>query len=254
MTRTDSSAGALFAGVPTDFFCLNTDTDGDSAPDYLDSYDTGVYSADTYCPYDPTDPPVASHTISGAVVVLTDRTLDLSSFKIVTSDGPGNCRWAVDFEPTAGGYTGSYSCTVYDWGSGWTGYIQAQPRSYEVYCADGTETFNGVETDQTLAFACIDINTAVIEGDLSIANGASVSAITITDSVTGDRGSCSFTDTSYTCTQPYDGTSVDVVLSVTSNKIVCGSVGGDFTYTGLSSADSPYGLDIYVEASLNKCP
>jgi len=122
MTRADSSNGTLFEGTPVDFVCLNTDDDGDSQPDYLDTYDTAEFGADPSCPYDPTDPPVQNHLIAGVIQVLSAETLDLSSFGVVTSDGPGNCVWANPFTAVSNGYAARYACSVYDWGDGWTGF------------------------------------------------------------------------------------------------------------------------------------
>lgn len=255
MTRTDSSNGSLFAGVPTDFFCLNKDDNGDGNPDYLDNYDTSVYSAGTDCPYDPTDPPVLSHQITGSVVIATATALDLSRFGIVTSDGPGNCAWTTDFGPTPSGYAANYACTVYDWGSGWTGYVQIQPNSKELYCGNESANYTDLTTDQSHSFSCISSSTIVIQGTIQVSAAASgASAIAIIDAVTGTAGYCGMRSTDYRCLLPYSGTSVDAALVVTTSDYVCGSVGGEFYLTGYSSANSPYTQDIVLVNNAAKCP
>lgn len=154
MTRTDSASGTLFRDVPTDFVCLNADDNGDSIPDYLDGFDTARYEADAYCPYDPTDPPVKNHEISGTISVLSVTTLDLGGFSIVTSDGPNNCSWVSPFAAITGGYSATYVCDVYDWGSGWTGSVEVRPGSSGVSCPTSPASYSSLKSDRTLDFAC----------------------------------------------------------------------------------------------------
>jgi Tfp pilus assembly protein PilV len=254
MTRDDSSSGRLFAGMPTDFFCLNQDDNGDGYPDYLDSYDTSVYSATTVCPYDPTDPPVQAHQISGIVSIVTANTLDLSAFVIETSDGPGNCTWSTPLTATTDGYTGAYVCDVYDWGTGWTGYVRVEPNSNQLYCANDTAEFTDLSSDATQSFGCIGSNTVLIEGSIQAASGTSgVSAIALLDPI-GSAGYCSLRSTAYRCLMPYSGTSIDLTLVVTSDDVVCGSVGGEFSLSAYTAADSPYRQDIAIASVLGKCP
>jgi Tfp pilus assembly protein PilV len=260
MTRTDSSSGTLFAGTPVDFVCLNSDDDGDSLPDYLDDYDTSEFGADTTCPYDPTDPPVQNHLIAGNIQVLTAETLDLSSFDVVTSDGPGNCVWPTPFTAVNGatgftGYTAKYACSVYDWGDGWTGYVQLQPNSKYIYCPTKFADFTNLTADQAQHFSCISSNTVTIEGSISFnLKAANIYSMVIEDTATGFQGICRFDRTDYRCLLPYDGDSVNLTLTVSSSDYVCGAVEGVLKYLGYTVDGSPYAHDIIVERNAVKCP
>jgi len=255
MTRDDSVNGSLFEGVPVDFFCLNTDADDDSLPDYLDAYDTAEYDADTTCPYDPTDPPVQGHTISGVLDIFSAEELDLSSFEVVTSDGPGNCEFVAPFAATTDGYQASYACTVYNWGTGWSGFVQIRPNSKYIYCPSDTAEFTDMSTDQSHDFGCISSNTVAIKGSISlnVSNG-SISSIVITDLLSGYDGVCSWDETSYRCLLPYDGDSVDLTVTVTSTDYVCGANEGMFTFLGYTVDGSPYTHDIVIARNSNQCP
>ena len=255
MTRADSSNGALFEGTPVDFVCLNTDDNGDSTPDYLDVYDTAEFGADTTCPYDPTDPPVQSHLIAGAINVLTAETLDLDSFDVVTSDGPGNCVWPTPFTAVSGGLTAKYACSVYDWGDGWTGFVQIQPNSKYVYCPSEYADYTNLTTDQTQNFGCISSKTIAIAGRITFGlNDSYIYSMVIEDTTTGFQGICRFDETDYRCLLPYDGDSANLTLTVTASDYVCGAVDGVFTYLGYNVNASPYTHDILVERNSIKCP
>lgn len=256
MTRGDSSNGALFDEVPTDFFCLNADDDGDSMPDYLDGYDANEFGASLYCPYDPTDPPVQSHKITGTVAILSDGTVDTSKFGLVTSDGPGNCEWVNPFAQTADGYMATYSCTVYDWGSGWTGFIEVRPSSNYIYCPSPTASFSSVTSDRTHNFGCIGASTVTIQGAINrVSNTAAVSSMIIRDLGTGYQGVCTIAnDTSYRCQIPYWSSTWTGVLTVTSNEYVCGAAAGVFSFFAHTAEGSPYRKDIVLAKSAAKCP
>jgi len=256
MTRADSSGGSLFEDVPTAFFCLNTDHNGDSVPDYLDSYDTTLYAAGVSCPFDPTDQPVRNHHVSGTVYIASTRALELSHFGIVTSDGPGNCQWTSDFASTTGGYQAAYSCDVYDWGSGWTGFIQLKPNSDFVYCPSRTAPFSAVKSDVSQNFACNSVPTVTIEGALLQTTGSStISSIAIIDSDTGSQGSCEITtDTSYSCLAPYNDNGWNGTLTVTSSGYVCDAAAGVFTFLNYTDGGSPYIHNIVVAQSASQCP
>ena len=255
MTREDSSAGLLFKDVPTDFVCLNSDADGDSVPDYLDSYDTGVYEAGLYCPFDPTDPPVQNHVISGYVSIVSTGASDLSLFDVVTSDGLGNCQWTSPFAVTLDGYTAAYSCNVYDWGSGWTGFVQLRPNSGYIYCPTRTAAHSAVTSDLSQNFACYGVPTVTIGGAIQEAGGTSVSSIAITDSDTGKQGSCEIMNgTSYSCQAWYGDSDWNGTLTVTGSGYVCGASAGVFTFLDYTADGSPYAKNIVVAKSSNNCP
>ena len=131
LMRTDSivngTTGALFSGNPTDFVCLNSA--------YVDVFDTAVFGIDSACPYDPTDPPALRHTIAGSVAITGDTALAtyVNGVNVVTSDGSGNCA-VTAFTYSGAMYTATYSCDIYDWGSGWTGYVEVQPNTDNIAC------------------------------------------------------------------------------------------------------------------------
>lgn len=256
MTRDDSSNGTLFDDVPTDFFCLNADDDGDSVPDYLDGYDTSRFGASVHCPYDPTDPPVQSHKITGTVAILSERTVDTSSFGIVTSDGPGNCEWVNAFALTADSYQATYSCTVYDWGSGWTGFVEIRPNSNYIYCPSRVASFSAVATDRSHDFGCIGATTVSIQGAIKpLSNTATISSIVIRDLSTGYQGVCSIANgTSYLCQIPYWSINWNGTVTVSSNEYVCGAVGGVFSFVGHTAEASPYTKDIVLAKNSSRCP
>lgn len=257
MTRTDSAGGKLFTGVPADFVCLNDDDNVDRSPDYLDFYDTNRFTANVGCPFDPTDPPVLSHLISGTVSVASTEALDLSAFDVVSSDGAGTCTLASDFVATASGYAAKYACTVWDWGSGWTGAIQLRPNSTEVYCASDKATFTDLMSDQAQNFSCTNANTITIGGSIIYqgvdAPVTAVSIIGTIDPATVIEGVCEWTDSAYQCKLPYKELSPTVTLKVATTGYVCGATDGVFTFTGLSNESQLSQNDIVVAADLASC-
>jgi len=150
MVRTDSYdnsvAGALFEGVPTDFFCFNQDSS------FIDNFDAAVFeiNPNNTCPFDPSDPPSERHVISGTVLVNTNQTIDstINAIYVNTSDGAGNCSIDAFTKPTTTQYSLNYSCDVYDWGSGWDGYIQLNTDYGIMACSPFQETFTGISSDQ----------------------------------------------------------------------------------------------------------
>ena len=253
MTRTDANDYGLFSGVPTDFVCLNDDLDGDKSPDYLDDFDRVTYSVDTSCPYDPTDPPVSNYSVGGTIGIISDVELDLSNFTVVTSDGPGNCQ-VSEFTYSGYGYNALYACTVFDWGSGWTGYIQVQPNSSKVYCPADTANYSALKGDQTRNFGCSSSQVIVVEGSItSTHKNAYVTSIAITETDTLLTGSCSVEDTSYRCSLPYDGASTNFTLTVSGAGIICGSSSGVYSFNNASSELGPYSHPIVVANNAKGC-
>lgn len=254
MTRTDSAGGKLFEAMPTDFVCLNDDSNDDQVPDYLDSYNTSLFNADTYCPFDPTDPPVSSHHIVGEISVLAAGSLDLSNFEIVTSDGPNNCKIVTPFAATSGGFYAKYACTVYDWGSGWTGSVQVRSNNSDVYCPSNTADFVEIQSDLVASFGCLSKNTIEIKGSIIYADAlAPISAMLITDLISGHQGVCRFEENAYSCVLPYDGDTVDFSLTVATLGVLCGATDGTTTFFGYSSDGSPYTHDIVIAGNELLC-
>lgn len=256
MTRNDSAGGKLFEGTPVDFVCLNNDDDDNQLPDYLDAYDTNRFTADVGCPYNPSDPPVLSHTVSGRIDIVTAGTLDLSAFKVVTSDGPNNCSFISPISATPTGYAAMYACTVWDWGNGWTGGVQVRPNTTEVYCPTDTATFSSINSDYMQNFSCQSTNMITIGGSIVYLKSlAQVSALTITDVNTGYQGVCQLSDSAYRCSLPYTLLSTELTLEVTTVDHVCGAdERGVFKFYGYSKDGSPYAHDIVVAADSALCP
>lgn len=253
MTRPDSDSGELFKDVPTDFVCLNLDDDGDGSPDYLDAFDTSVFSAATTCPFDPTSPPVLSHQISGRIDIDSSVTLDLSNFVVLTSDGPGNCVVRPVSE-TAGVYSLGYACTVFDWGSGWTGEIRLWPNSEWVYCPFLNSPFSGLTSDATQNFSCTGGPTITIEGPIEyLVTDGSVQSITIEEAITGSQGRCELISTKFRCMAPASSETWSGTLSVVSDYHVCNSTNNQFDLSGLTMAGSPYPLGLTVALTQADC-
>ncbi len=127
----DTTPGKLFEGIPTDFFCLNEDAS------YVDYFDPAVFKLKSSCPFDPSDPPSLRHVISGKVLVNTSLDIDtvVAGITVNTSDGSGNCQTEIFTKPSGTQYSITYTCDVYDWGSGWNGYIQLNT-DYSIMACD----------------------------------------------------------------------------------------------------------------------
>ncbi|TKB44255.1 type IV pilus modification PilV family protein [Thalassotalea mangrovi] len=203
MVRADSYiggvAGALFAGVPTDFYCLNVDSS------YVDQLklDTFGYGIEDYCPFDPSDPPSERHEIRGTVNLTSVSFWEENVYRtrVNTSDGLGNCR-REDWTKSGDTYSLHYVCDIYDWGNGWTGFVQISPDTSIFSCTTLKQSFTDVTGDQTITdFDCFNDDTGkgtvTIYGDIDKLAGA-VGAITISDAT----GSCltNSDGTSYSCT------------------------------------------------------
>ena len=137
-----STAGILFENVPASFYCLNVDSNN------LDEFDPNIYAADNTCPFDPSDPPVSRHTISGTVLVNSVVDIDsiVSAMYLSTSDGSGNCVTDTYTKPIATQYSINYVCNIYDWGTGWTGYVQLTTDTTVMACNSQT-SYSGVTAD-----------------------------------------------------------------------------------------------------------
>ncbi|WOH39164.1 prepilin-type N-terminal cleavage/methylation domain-containing protein [Thalassotalea fonticola] len=135
----DGATGARFEGMPTDFFCLNQDSN------YMDhtKIDTFGYKYDDYCPYDPSDPPLKIYELSGDIAVTgTDLLEDdlLAGIFVNTSDRAGNC--SVAYKSVADKtHTLNFSCNVFDWGEGWEGAINLSSIIADFECLDYQQSF-----------------------------------------------------------------------------------------------------------------
>jgi Tfp pilus assembly protein PilV len=257
MTRRDSNSGNLFANVPTDFVCLNEDLDNVSGWE-LDGFNESLYTADTSCPFDPTDPPIDAVTISGMVAVTTTDSNVLSNIQIISSDGPGNCVWLSEFTATEAGTdsVARYACRGFDWGSGWTGFIELLPNSNNLYCPGFAADYEGIYTNQIRDFECQFTPVVTIAGELRT-NQADIPNIVIADLAADTVGFCRTTNADYTCLLPYAETetqmSVNPTLIVESPDIVCAAPEGIFSFTGFTADQSPYDHRVWVVRQANKC-
>jgi len=264
MVRNDANvngtAGDLFEGNPEDFVCLN---DG-----LLDAYDTAVYGSYTTCPYDPTDPPIQRHVIAGAYTMIgdssayNDAVFDAISF--YTSDGFGNCQ---QWDPAPGNYTRQYACSVYDWGTGWTGTVSTHAGFYslEVACMPSPNSFSNLTADTANNdMTCILGNRIRVNGTVTTSN-----ANKVLDTVTGNGVSCVVTadGMSYSCmTDVFDTDFWSGTLTFTaSGGHICaqsvswgtGSVssttGGTSVLTGSLIPAGAYSFNLNIENNSNSC-
>jgi type II secretory pathway pseudopilin PulG len=198
--------GSLFNGAPTDFICLNEEERPSPLPadyvrqyPYLDTFngdgdnldgiltaagvlavDTGesVYGAPSECPYDPSRPPSSMHTISGKVINTTSSgafdlrgpTADIatSATTLNTSDGADDC---VITASNGDGTELDYTCQVYEWGSGWTGYVNLKPintvectATQHAYLNPAIKDSNKTSED----FSCENLAEVLISGSVAI--------------------------------------------------------------------------------------
>jgi Tfp pilus assembly protein PilV len=233
MVRADATisgqAGALFAGLPNDFICLNGG--------YLDNYDTSIYGNASSCPYNPADPPSIRHLVSGSISVqavsnAANLTL-MAGVYAVTSDGPGNCLTGT-FSHNGTHYVANYQCDVYDWGNGWNGYIEAKYDSSAMRCNPNRLSFTtSADTNNRNFTSCSPGTYAVISGTVS----ASGNRRLLTATLSG--GSCTV-DTnglSYECISPEFATtwSGDIVFTRNSGTICTLPVRGTLNLTNLAT-------------------
>lgn len=196
--------GSMFAGIPTDFVCLN--------PSNVDDrYDDSVYGVDNYCPFDPTDPPVSRHTIRGSISVSGTAPSAFGNSSdsnfLHTSDGLGNCTWSWNDSRS----NATYSCNIYDWGTGWLGYVQINPNSGQISCNDSGSGDGATDqrynfTSAVMAnqsnknFTCSTGEVVVISGDLGPAGtNKRITGVTIT-STQASAMNCTYSNTNYRCT------------------------------------------------------
>jgi Tfp pilus assembly protein PilV len=247
MTRTDATvsgvSGGLFAGVPTDFVCLN---DG-----LLDNYDS-AYSKATACPYDPSDPPSSAIKISGTVKLsatnTTANTTIAQTMAAHTSDGPDNCTW------TYGGHDGSYYnttyiCDAYIWSNGWTGYVEADYDASNMECSPYQLSKTAITTDSTgNNFAnCTTGRYAVFTGTVSASGNRKLNTASM-----GANGTCTVLSgqLSYRCTSIlYTGPTLTFTLTFTATSgYMCAP---STTYT--DKAPGNYTQNLVIANNSNGC-
>ena len=240
MLRPDSNdqgtSGDLFAGVPTDFVCLNGNNGNQ-----LDYFDTNVYGSENTCPYDPTDPPTAAHFLTGVISVDGESGYidEMNNFFLTTSDGPGNC--GIDpfiYDSATGVYSGQISCVVFDWGSGWDGTIQLFVNSGLISCPVTELVYAGLSNNVTTAdFPCslnlggpVESYDYSVSGNFALPGGHSITSVAMTG------GTCTFSNASYLCETTTTSSEFSGQIDFDSNK-------GYFCTYGM---DNPTGIKTYT--------
>lgn len=229
MVRTDSIVngvpGALFEGVPTDFFCLNENSG------FVDRFNTAIYTLDPNCPFDPSDPPSQRHVITGTILVNSSLNVDstVAAMDVNTSDGLGNCTVASYTKPTASQYAVTYNCDVYDWGTGWQGYIQLNTDYSVMACTPFRESFTAVTSASTATgHDCVTGSILTVTGS-------------VTGSVTNNSNkklsNAETTDSSGLCSVASDGLSYSCFTDV---------LGFGTTWTGILSFTSDNGSTLCI--------
>jgi len=252
----DSVNGDMFADMPTDWFCLNNATN-----DYIDGFDAGIYGADDDCAYDPTDKPSERHIMSGTLTISGDAALisDLANAYMVTSDGPANCT-DLNFAYSAGYFTASYSCDIYEWGQGWIGYVQFLPETTQVGCASPRQTFSGITADTAnVDISCEGGNFVHVAGVMDLPNGVVTFGAAVSSAAGPRNCIVDATALTYKCTSDLfaDGSTWDGSVTFTSNKVICPT---DGTTPGTSWTINYSNLDpqvitqnIVVKANAGQC-
>jgi hypothetical protein len=256
MVRTDATAdgtvGGIFAGMPTDFICLN---DG-----YLDDYDGGVYGNRPTCPYDPSDPPSSRHVVSGSLSLDADDTAEndviAATVNILTSDGPGNC---LTTPPSHDGtyYQYTYQCDVYNWGNGWNGYIEADYNAAEMECDPYQITLTnvtGLTTNTDKNFTnCNTGSFAVIRGTVTAAGNRKLSTASM-----GANGTCTLAvdGLSYECISiEYTDPTMTFTLTFTpTGGVMCKPTAphsGVYTFTNQAAGN--FTQDLKIASNTNGC-
>jgi len=243
MVRSDSDTngvnGDLFEGNPEDFFCLNGG--------YLDNYDTNEYGANTTCPFDPTNPPVEGHEVSGIVSVPAAYSSDpmAAAIGVNTSDGPGNCLLGT----FANDGSASYVCDVYNWGSGWTGDIHTTFEGYELQlsCSPNPLSLsNVVDDEEDHDISCTVGNFAQISGSITTSNATKVLDTAV---ISGVPCTVNVDGLSYSCTTDDYVTNWDGLITFTvSGGYICPDNGvvntGSITLAGGSGSANATVTDI----------
>ncbi len=255
MVRADSNvdgmAGDLFEGMPRDFYCLNGG--------FLDSYDESKFGHTAHCPYDPTNPPSTRHLVSGSIAVQAPQSsandLLVASVNALTSDGPGNCL-VSNFAHNGSSYQANYSCDVYDWGNGWTGFVRVTYDASGMSCTPNQLSFSGVNgnTSGHNFTQCSPGSFAVISGTVTTSNPNNRY---LTSATLSDGGECSVSDggLAYTCItaaidegQAWSG-SISFGIS---GGALCGAAGGVVSLANIEPGYETRNLQIANNQS--QCP
>jgi Tfp pilus assembly protein PilV len=251
MVRPDSMVsgvpGAMFAGMPTDFVCFNSE-------DILDTYDPAQFGADDFCPYDPTDPPVTAYTISGTVEVVASNSDYLDTISINTSDGENNCTLGL-FSQEGNTYRASYDCTIFDWGTGWQGYTEVSGQIDRVACHPSRISYIGISSSvPNQVHNCTVGNIVIVQGTLDTPAKQGLDSVTISGG-----GSCTIAGdgASYICqSNAFSTASWTGSVTFNTSGTFC-PVSGLDEATGVAAytnaAPGFYDLNLVIRARANRC-
>ncbi len=194
-----------------------------------------VYGAEAECRWDPSRPLPNMHLVYGTLSNMTSSgAYDLEGSTIVSSEGDEDCWFttapypSIEKDTTPSGTSMTYVCRVYEWGDdatsndGWEGSISLKSNPASVQCDnlaaygypeatlvheyDQDPLQNSIETDLTgVDFICLNKATVVIEGEVTVTAGNTLTGSTVTatgtdgaeyDCTPADISGTSFT---YTC-------------------------------------------------------
>ena len=242
----NGSQGDRFAGMPDDFFCLNG-PDGEGNPNgYINypessTYPAAAYGANITCPYDPSDPPVASMTIDGTLTVTADADLEslVNAVTIESTDGPGSCTLDTDnYAYTDGDHTIDYSCDYYLWSnsSTWSGSVILSANTDEFSCSPIQRDYSNLTASQTdQDFSCATGTPLTIEGVITVEADSGMSetvdgiSLATSDSVACTRSDFNYASNIHSATYSCDvvdlgsGWSGTVDLSLNTSDLSCTS-------------------------------
>jgi hypothetical protein len=231
--------GQLFAGNHDDFYCLNPYVDQNS----LDSLNIGTYAIDEDCPFDPSSPPVRYYLVTGGFENTSSGSVTLnSSLESATCD--------ISSSP--------YSCEIFDWGGGWTGYIQVNNESASTACNYDRIYMTLPESESGTVFpldtwdinwdvSCEQGSASIVRGYIDLLDDRSSlietdePAVRIFSAIgvdlqttdinldTAPEGNCSYLSSTYSCvTENYSPESGwEGMLIVNTDGYVCDSYGLD---------------------------
>lgn len=202
MVRPDSNvggtAGDLFAGVPTDFVCLN--------PSNIDAFDSSKFGVESTCPYNPADPPAAAYVMNGTITVLAEAA-DIAEVDLITvrtSDGPSTCLRGP-FASSGTTHIATYSCAVFDGGLGWDGYIEVGTTSAtSTWLADaGTDG----AYDSRINLSTITGDTSVLDFNAGVGKTTLITGILDSSSATKVLSAATISGVGGNCNVATDGLS-----------------------------------------------
>lgn len=244
--------GDLFAGNEDDFVCLNDNL--------TDAFDSGEFGVDVTCPFDPTDPPVGVHVITGEVAIAgtIDDDHSVGHTTINTSDGEGNCLLA-GFNHADGTWRAGYACTVYDWGNTWSGHIILDTYLQTISCSNTTIGFSNLSSDSSgNDFACSAGEDLSEPDGYAIFSGTVQGTRKLTGAAISDGGTCTVAadGLSYTCTTEPFNSVWSVSIAFTKNGGVWCTDGLDGTSgiaTFLDFEPGEYTYAINIVRNSNRC-